>query len=108
MFGNKGGMDIGKLLKEAGSFQKEMARVQAELKERVVEGTAGGGAVKAYVNGALELLSVKIAPETVKPDEVDIPEDLVTAATNQAFQKANDMVKEEMKKITPAGMPGLF
>ncbi|MFA5794007.1 MAG: YbaB/EbfC family nucleoid-associated protein [Candidatus Brocadiia bacterium] len=108
MFGNKGGMDIGKLLKEAGGFQKEMARVQAELNERVVEGTAGGGIVKAYVNGGLELLSVKIAPEAVNPKEVDILEDLVTAATKQAFQKANDMVKEEMKKITPAGLPGMF
>jgi DNA-binding YbaB/EbfC family protein len=85
-----------------------MARVQSELKERVVEGTAGGGMVKAYVNGSLELLSVKIAPEVIKSDEADILEDLVTVAVNQAFQKANEMAKEEMKKITPAGLPGLF
>lgn len=101
-------MDIGKLLKEAGSFQKEMARVQSELKERVVEGTSGGGMVKAYVNGGLELLSVKISPEVIKSNEADILEDLVTVAVNQAFQKANEMAKEEMKKITPAGLPGLF
>lgn len=101
-------MDIAKMMKEAGNFQKEMARVQAELKERVVEGTSGGGVVKAYVNGDMELLSVKISPDAVKPDEVDILEDLVIVAVNQALKKANDMVKQEMKKITPAGLPGMF
>ncbi len=105
-----GGMNMGKLMKQAQSFQKKMADMQKELAERVVEGTSGGGMVKVQINGAQEVLSVKIDPEVVDPDDVDMLEDLVTTAVAQAARKAKDMSEAEMKKLTGSmGLPpGLF
>ncbi len=98
--------------KQVRDMQKRMADMENQLAERVVEGAAGGGMVKALVNGKQEVLSVKISPEVVDPEDIEMLEDLVTAACNQAIKKAGDMRDEEMKKITGGmgipGMPGLF
>ena len=94
------GPDFGNLMSQANKMRKEMARVQESLKQRVVDGTAGGGMVTAQVNGALELVSIKVDPEVLKPDEKEMLEDLIVAAVNQATQEAQKMMQEEMGKIT--------
>ena len=99
----------GNLMKQAGEFQRKVARLQEDLKNRVVEGTSGGGMVTAQVNGRQELVALKINPEVVNPDEADMLEDLVIAAVTQATEKSRSMADEEMAKLT-GGMkiPGLF
>ena len=107
---NPGGMnDMGGILRQAQKMQKEMARTQDSLKERVVEGTAGGEAVTVHVNCAQEVLSFKLDPEAVDPDDVEMLEDLLLAATSQAMKKAQEIKEAEMGKITGGlgGIPGL-
>jgi len=97
------------LLKQAQKVQAEMARLQEELKDRVVEGTSGGGMVTAMVNGHQEVVAVKIDPEVARGEEVEMLEDLVVAAVNQAMKKSRELLQEEMKKITGGlNIPGLF
>ncbi len=101
--------DFSNLLKQAQKMQKEMGRIQTELRERVVEGTAGGGMVKVHVNGAQEVLSIKIDPQVVDPDDVDMLEDLVTAAVKQGLKNAKELSESEMAKLTGGiNLPGLF
>ncbi len=97
-------------------IQKEMAEVQEALEEMTVEGTAGGGMVTVGANGKQKILSVKIDPEVVDVDDVEMLEDLIVAATNQALDNSRDLAQEEMSKIAggmlgnlPGGMklPGL-
>ena len=108
MFGGMGGM-FKDMQKQAQNMQKRMSDLQEELKQRVYEGTAGGGMVTAHVNGQRELLAVKISREVVDPDDVEMLEDLVTAAVSAALKKAADAHAEEMGKITGGvGIPGLF
>lgn len=98
-------------------LQKEMARLQDSLEEMTVEGTAGGGMVTVTVNGKQKVISMKIDPEVVHSDDVEMLEDLITAASNQALDKSREMAQEAMQKIAggmlgnlPGGMkiPGLF
>ena len=101
--------DFSNLLKQAQKMQKEMGRLQSELREKVVEGSAGGGMVKAHVNGAQEVLSIKIDPKCVDPDDVEMLEDLVTAAVNQGLKAAKELSAAEMAKLTGGiNLPGLF
>ena len=96
------------LMKQAQQMQAKLARVQEELKTREVEATAGGGMVTARVNGAQEVLSIRIEREIVNPEETDMLQDLVKAAVNEALRKSRDMMTEEMAKITGGmGIPGL-
>jgi hypothetical protein len=96
------------LMKQAQQMQAKLARVQEEMKAREVEATAGGGMVAARVNGAQELLEIRIEREIVNPDEVEMLQDLVKAAVNEAMRKSREMVAEEMGKITGGmGIPGL-
>ena len=100
---------MGNLMKQAQEFQKKMAAAQDELRKRVVEGTAGGGMVKAMVNGKLELVALKIEKEVVDPDDVEMLQDLILAAISQATKKAQEMADQEMSKLTGGiSMPGLF
>lgn len=95
--------------KQTQSMQRRLAQVVEELRERVVDGTAGGGMVRAFANGSREIVGVKISPEVVDPEDVDMLEDLVTAAVSQALKKAADMYEQEMSKITGGiNIPGLF
>jgi DNA-binding YbaB/EbfC family protein len=109
--------NLNAMLKQAQQLQKRLEQVQDELAEKQVEGTAGGGMVTVVVNGKQELVNVKIDPEVVNPDDVEILEDLIVAASNQAREKAQEMASEEMRKATggmlPQGLggmklPGLF
>jgi len=101
--------DMGSLLKQAQKMQRQMAQLKEALKEKVVEGTAGGGAVKVHVNGASELLSVKISPEAVDPDDVSMLEDLIVAAVSAGLKKAQELHEKEMGKITGGlNLPGMF
>ena len=101
--------DIGKLLKQAQQMQAKMAKVQAELAEKSVEASAGGGMVKVVMNGRHEVVSVKIDSEVVDPQDVEMLEDLVAAAVTEAANRVEEMVKDEMSSIT-GGMPlpGMF
>ncbi|MCR4440404.1 MAG: YbaB/EbfC family nucleoid-associated protein [bacterium] len=93
-------MGLGGLLKQAQKMQEQMQRAQEELAALRVEGTAGGGMVKAVVTGKYEVVEVKIDPEVVNPEDVEMLEDLVVAALNQAFQKVQERAAEEMSKVT--------
>jgi DNA-binding YbaB/EbfC family protein len=96
------------LMKQAQAMQAKLARVQEELKTREVEATSGGGMVTARVNGAQEVLEIRIEREIVNPDEVEMLQDLVKAAVNEALRKSREMMAEEMGKITGGmGIPGL-
>lgn len=86
-------------------IQKEMAEVQEALEEMTVEGTAGGGMVTVESNGKQKILSVKIDPEVVDGDDVEMLEDLIVAATNQALDNSRELAQEEMSKIA-GGMLG--
>ncbi len=100
--------DMNKMFKQVQKMQAEMERVQAELAEKEVEGTAGGGMVKVTANGKMEIVAVKIDKEVVDPEDIEMLEDLVTAAANQALENAQKMQAEGMSAIT-GGMqiPGL-
>jgi DNA-binding YbaB/EbfC family protein len=108
--GGMGGFgDMGQLMKQAQDMQRRVAKVQAELKERIEEGSAGGGLVTALVNGAQDVVSVRIDPEAVDPEDVEMLEDLILAAIRQAMEKAREMARAEMAKATGGlGLPGLF
>ena len=105
----KGFNPTGGLIKQAQEFQKKMTQIQEELRTRVVEGTSGGGMVKAQVNGKLELVAVKIDTEVVDRDEVDMLQDLILAAVSQATKKAQELAEKEMAKVTGGlSIPGMF
>ncbi|WP_425446852.1 YbaB/EbfC family nucleoid-associated protein [Dethiothermospora halolimnae] len=108
--GFPGGMgNMGGMMKQVQKMQKKMAKMQKELEEREVEVTAGGGAINVKANGKKEILEVKIDEEVVDPDDVEMLEDLIVAAVNEAIRKADDMVSKEMGKVTGGmNIPGLF
>lgn len=97
-FGGMGNMN--QMLKQAQAMQAKMQKAQEELKLARVEGTAGGGMVKATVNGQGDLLSVKIAPEVVDPEDIEMLEDLVLAAVSDASNKAHEMMEQSMGSVT--------
>ncbi len=97
------------MLKQAQKMQEDMAAKQAELEEREYEVAAGGGVVNVKINGKKEILSVKIEPEVVDPDDIETLEDLITAAVNEAIKKVEAESAEEMQKITGSmNIPGMF
>jgi len=100
--------DMSSLLKQAQDMQRRMADAQRQLGERILEGSSGGGVVKAFVNGNQELQAVKIQKAAVDPDDVDTLEDLVTAAVRQAMQAAKELREREMSKVTGGlNLPGM-
>ena len=104
---NMGNMN--KLMKQVQKMQQDMMKLQEELKEKTVEATAGGGVVKVVASGKKQIIDIKIDPEVVDPDDVEMLQDLIMAAANEALQKAEDMVADEMGKLTGGlNMPGLF
>jgi DNA-binding YbaB/EbfC family protein len=96
-------------MKQAQKLQSKMAEMQEELGRRTVSAQAGGGMVEATVNGRQELISLRIDPEVANPDDIDMLQDLILAAINEALNRSRDMVAQEMSKLT-GGMqiPGLF
>ena len=95
------------MLRQAQQLQAKLAKVQEELDNTVVEGTAGGGVVKITITGKLSIQSVKISPEAV--DEIDMLEDLVMVATNEAIDKAQKLAQDSLNSITGGmNIPGLI
>jgi nucleoid-associated protein EbfC len=102
-------MNMNKLMKQAQQMQAKMAKMQEELKEKTVEASAGGGVVKVVVNGKQELLDIKIDPEAIDPEDVEMLEDLILAAVNEGMHRITDMINEEMNKLTGGlNLPGMF
>ena len=103
------GGNMQQLARQAQKLQQQMTKMQEELEEREYEATAGGGVVTARVNGKKELLSLTIKPEAVDPDDVEMLQDLVVAAVNEALRAAGDAMEQELGKMTGGlSMPGLF
>ncbi|HWX76475.1 MAG TPA: YbaB/EbfC family nucleoid-associated protein [Candidatus Acidoferrales bacterium] len=102
-----GGM--GNLLKQAQEMQARMAKIQEELAQKTVEGSAGGGMVQVTVNGQLNVSAVKIDPTVINTEEKEMLEDLILAAVNDGMRKARDLASAEMSKITGGfKIPGLM
>jgi len=100
---------MGNMLKQAQKLQSKIFKLQEELADRTLETTVGGGMVKAVANGKQELLSIKIEPEVVDPNDVQMLEDLIVAAVNDVLKKAQEMVTEEMTKLTGGfKIPGII
>lgn len=101
--------NMGNMMKQVQKMQKQMADLQNELNEREVEASAGGGAITVKVNGKKEILAITIDKDVVDPDDVEMLQDLIIAATNEALRNAEEMVSKEMQKITGGmNIPGLI
>jgi len=104
--------NMGNLMKQAQQFQAKMAKLQEELGERTVEASSGGGMVTAVANGKQEILSIRVDPEVIDPEDVEMLQDLILAAVNDALNKAKNMVNEEMGQLTRGlnlpNIPGLM
>ena len=99
---------FGNMMKEAQKLQQQMMAMQEEVAKRKVEATAGGGMVTVEANGKQEIVSIKIDPEVVSRDDVQMLEDLVLAACNEALRKAREMMQQELGKLTGGlRIPGL-
>jgi len=92
--------DLGNLMKQAQKMQGDLKRLQDDLKDRIVEGKAGGDAVVAYANGNQELVQLKIDPDVVDTDDIEELEDLVVAAVRAALEESRKMYEEETGRIT--------
>ncbi|HBU12614.1 MAG TPA: YbaB/EbfC family nucleoid-associated protein [Clostridiales bacterium] len=104
-----GGMNMQNMMKQAQQMQQKMQQMQQELEEREVEATAGGGVVKVVATGGKVVKSIEIKEEAVDPDDVEMLQDLIIAAVNEALTKADEMVQGEMSKITGGmNLGGLF
>ena len=100
---------FGNLMRQAQQLQAKMVKVQEEMATRTAEASAGGGMVTAVVNGKQELISIKLEKEVINPEDAEMLQDLIVAAVNTALQKAQEMVSEEMKKLTGGmNLPGLM
>jgi nucleoid-associated protein EbfC len=100
---------MGDMMKQAQKLQAKMIKLQEELAEKTVETSAGGGMVKVVANGKQQIVSIKIEKEVVDPEDVDMLQDLVLAAVNDALAKSQEMVSGEMGKLTGGlKIPGLM
>ena len=100
---------LGNILKQAQQMHAKIAQLQEEMAAKTVEGSSGGGMVNILMNGKQEILSVRIDPEVVNREDIEMLQDLMTAAVNEAIRKSHEMMQEEMKKITGGlSIPGLF
>lgn len=100
---------LGDLMKQAQRLKAEMERIQAEAATKTVEGSAGGGMVTAIASGKGELLSVRIDPAAVREEDLDMLQDLITAAANDALRKARELLAQDVSRLTGGfGLPGLL
>ncbi len=99
---------LGNLMRQAQQLQAKIAKVQEEMAVQITEASAGGGMVTVVANGKQELMSIKIEKEVVNPEDIEMLQDLIVAAVNEALKKSQEMVSEEMKKLTGGmNIPGL-
>lgn len=97
------------MIRQAQKMQEDMARVQSELEQREYTVTSGGGVIEIGINGKKEITALHIKPEAVDPDDIEMLEDLLTAAVNEAIRKVEDTAAAEMEKVTGGmKMPGLM
>jgi len=107
--GMPGGMNMNNLMKQAQKMQKQMADMQEELANKTLEVSSGGGAVKVTVNGEKKILDLVISPDVVDPDDVEMLQDLVLSAVNEALRQIEESTSAQMAKITGGmNMPGMF
>jgi hypothetical protein len=100
---------MGNMMKQAQQMQRKMEEMQKELEGREVEASAGGGMVNVRVNGKQQLLEITIEPDAVDPQDVDMLQDLIMVAVNEGMRKSQEMVQNEMGKLTGGlNIPGLF
>lgn len=105
--GGKGGMQ--KQLQQMQAVQRQMEQVQAEIEAKEVEASAGGGAVTVKANGKKEITDVSLKPEVVDPDDIEMLQDLIMAAVNEALRQIDEISESEMGKVTGGiSIPGLF
>ncbi len=102
------GGNMQQLMRQAQKMQQQMMKAQEELDAREYEGSAGGGAVACKVSGKRELLSLTIAPEAVDPDDVEMLQDMIVAAVNDALRKGEETREREMARLGGAGMGGML
>ena len=103
------GGNMNSLMKQAQKFQKQMEDMQKDLGDKKFEASVGGGAVTAIANGKRQLIEIKIKPEVVDPEDVEMLEDLIMSACNEALKKAEEETSSEMGKLTGGlNMPGMF
>jgi len=99
---------LGNIMREAQKMQAEMMKVQEEARKKTVEATAGGGMVTAVANGAGELVSLRIEKEVVDPEDIEMLQDLILAASNEAIRRAQEQLNEEVSKLTGGlQLPGM-
>ncbi|MEF9475584.1 MAG: YbaB/EbfC family nucleoid-associated protein [Candidatus Mariimomonas ferrooxydans] len=99
---------FGDMMRQAKKMQQEMGKIQEESKKKTVEASAGGGMVTVIANGGMEIVSIKIEREVVNPDDIEMLQDLIVAAVNETLRQAQQMVNEEMSKVTGGmNLPGL-
>ena len=106
-----GNNNMQQLARQAQMLQQQISQLQENLDKREFEATAGGGMVRAKVNGEREVLELEIKPEAVDPNDVEMLQDMIVAALNEALKNAHETVENEMSKLTGGmggGMPGLF
>ena len=100
---------LGNILKQAQEMHGKISQLQEEMANKTVEASAGGGMVTVVINGKQQVLSIRIDPEVVNREDVDMLQDLICAAVNEAIRKSQEMMTEEMKKITGGlSIPGLL
>jgi DNA-binding YbaB/EbfC family protein len=96
-------------MKQAQQLQSKMTKLQEEMAEKTIEATAGGGMVKVVANGKQQVVSIQIEKEVVDPDDVEMLQDLILAAVNDALNRAQEMVSQEMSKLTGGmNIPGMM
>ena len=101
--------NMNQMMQQVKKMQQQMAKAQEELENKVLEGSAGGGVVQVKVNGHKRVLDITIQPEAVDPDDVEMLEDLVLAATNEALTQVDELVQTKMGKFTKGmNIPGLM
>lgn len=101
--------NMNQMMRQVKKMQEQMMKAQEELANKTVEGSAGGGVVTASMNGHKKLLGITIDPEVVDPEDVEMLQDLVTAAVNDALAKVDELVNQDLGKFTGGlNMPGLF
>ena len=99
---------LGDLMRQAQKLQEEMMKAQEEAKKKTVEATAGGGMVTVVASGSGELVSIKIEKDVVNPEDVEMLQDLILAATNEAIRRARELVNSDMSKLTGGlNLPGM-
>jgi len=104
-----GGMNMQQLMKQAQKMQKQMAEMQEDLVNKTLEVSAGGGAIKVTINGEKQITDLVISPDVVDPDDVEMLQDLVISAVNEAIRQIEESTSAQMSKITGGmNMPGLF